>query len=93
VNVASDPARARSAKRRPPLRGAEGAESTPHAEPASDRETLVDEGIALFGSRYGRRVGREEARQMIERLTAFFRLLDEWEHREQGGPVEGEAAA
>jgi len=49
--------------------------------------------VALFGRRYCRVVGREETRQMIERLTAFFDLLAEWEHRAQAGAVEGEVAA
>jgi hypothetical protein len=92
VRVASDAVRAKVAKRRPPLH-AQGAESAPQDESVPEREALLDEAIALFGSRYHRTISREEARQMIERLTAFFDLLAEWEHRAQAGAVEGEVAA
>jgi len=93
MKVVGDPGRAKSAKLSPSPRAAQGAESAPHAEPAPDREALIDEGIGLFSSNYGRAVGREEARQMIGRLTAFFDLLAEWQDRAQGGTVEGEVAA
>ena len=92
MRVASGEVRVKVAKRRPPLR-AQGAESAPQDEPALEREALLDEAVTLFGRRYGRAVSREEARQMIERLTAFFELLAEWKDRAQAGPVEGEVAA
>ena len=90
--IASDVGPAERSKRRPHLR-ARGAESAPQEEPPQEREALLDQAVALFGRRYGRAVSREEARQMIERLTAFFDLLAEWEQRAQGGPAEGEVAA
>jgi hypothetical protein len=93
VKVAGDPSQAKLAKRRPRLRAAQGAESVPYPESAPEREALIDEGIALLGPRYGRAVGREEARQMIERLTAFFNILAEWQDRAQAGPGEGDVAA
>ena len=93
MNVVGGRARAKLAKRRPSLRPAQGAESAPHVAPAAEREALIDEAVALFGPRYGRTIDREEARQMIERLTAFFGLLAEWEFRAQHEPVEGQVAA
>jgi hypothetical protein len=94
MKVDGDPAgRASLATCWPPLHGAQGPESAPQIERHPESEALIDEAIALFGARYGRRVGRDEARQMIERLTAFFDLLAEWQSRAQDGPVEGEVAA
>jgi hypothetical protein len=92
MRTASAAVRAKVAERRPPL-PAQGAESGPQDEPAREREALIDEVTEIFGRSYGRVVGREEARQMIERLTAFFDLLNEWEQRAHTGPVEGEVAA
>jgi hypothetical protein len=37
-----------------------------------EREALIEEAIGLFSPRYGRAITRVEARQMLERLTAFF---------------------
>ena len=63
--------------------------------PASDpeREALIDDAIALFGPRYQRAISREEARQMMERLTAFFSLLASWDRRRRGGLEENDRAA
>ena len=91
MKVAGDPGPAKATNRR--LRARQGSESAPSPEPQRQRDALIDEAIALFGPRYGRAIGREEARQMIERLTAFFELLAEWEHRVQAGRVEGDVAA
>jgi len=85
---AGDPSPATATNRR--LRAAQGSESAPSC---SEPEVLLDEAIALFGSRYRRTISREEARQMVVRLTAFFDLLAEWQSRAQDGPVEGEVAA
>jgi hypothetical protein len=94
VKVASDAGRADLPKRRRPhLRASKGAESAPHVELAPEREAVIDEGIEIFSRRYSRTIGPEEARQMIQRLTAFFDLLAEWEQRAQRGQVEGERAA
>ena len=44
-----------------------------------DHEALIDEAVALFSRYYERPISKEEARQMTERLTAFFKLLIEWD--------------
>jgi len=44
---------------------------------------LIDEWVALFSRKYGRPVSREEAREMTDRLVAFFELLIEWQNRAQ----------
>lgn len=90
MKVARDPSQAKVAKR---LRVPQGSKSAPRPERHPESEALIDEAIALFGARYGRTIGRDEARQMIERLTAFFDLLAEWDQRLQARPVEGEVAA
>jgi hypothetical protein len=58
-----------------------------------EHEALIDEAIALFGPRYQRAITREEARQMMERLTAFFSLLASWDRRQRGELVENDRAA
>ncbi len=74
------------------LHSVEGSESDPQDEHHSAREGLIDEAITLFGPRSGRPLGREEARHLIERLTAFFSLLAEWDRVERG-EVDREIAA
>jgi hypothetical protein len=66
----------------------------PHS-PAADpeREALIDEAIDLFGPRHGRAITREEARQMMERLTAFFSLLASWDRSRRGELVGEDRAA
>jgi hypothetical protein len=93
MRAARDPAGEKLARCRPRLRAAQGSESAPFLEPSPELEALFDEAIALFGPRYGRAMSREEARQMIERLTAFVDLLAEWQDHAQDGPDEGEVAA
>ena len=48
-----------------------------------EHEALIDEWVALFSRKSGRTVSREEAREMSDRLVAFFELLIEWHNRAQ----------
>ena len=69
-----------------PRQSNEGSSLGPPAyDSDSERESLIDEAIALFSSRYGRAVSAEEARQMVERLTAFFGLLADWDRTQREG--------
>ena len=69
-----------------PRRSEEGSNAEPLASASdTEREALIDEAIALFSSRYGRAISAEEARQMVERLTAFFSLLVEWDRTKREG--------
>ena len=70
-----------------------GSDSAPFVEPDPDREALIDDAIALFGARYRRQVGREEARQLTVRLTAFFDVLAEWDRGVREPSFEGDVAA
>ena len=36
----------------------------------------------LFEQRTGRKLTREDARQIVENVTGFFRLLSEWQNME-----------
>ncbi len=42
-------------------------------------DDLIDETIALFEPRYGRKITREEAREILANLTGFFEILLEWD--------------
>ena len=46
-----------------------------------EHEALIDEAAASFSRYYARPISKEEARQMTERLTEFFKLLIEWDNR------------
>ena len=65
-----------------PPRAEQGSSAQPlPAGSDPEHEALIDEAVALFSRRYGRTFSREEARQAMERLTAFFELLHEWRSR------------
>jgi hypothetical protein len=53
----------------------------------------VDEGVGVFGRLYGRPVTREEARLAMERMIAFFHLLDQWDREKQARSVDDEHRA
>jgi hypothetical protein len=46
-------------------------------------EALLDKTIELFQKRTDRNLTREDAREMIENVTGFFRILGEWNRAEQ----------
>jgi hypothetical protein len=45
-------------------------------DPANDN--LIDRTIALWRSRLGRDLSREDAREIAENVVGFFRILHEW---------------
>lgn len=45
------------------------------------REALIDDAIRIFGKRYECDLSREEAGRMLDRLTAFFGILADWDGR------------
>lgn len=49
-------------------------------EPGSD---FLDETIAIWEPRAGRRLTREDAREIVHNLAGFFRVLQEWERAER----------
>lgn len=46
-------------------------------------EAFLDKTIELFQKRTDRNLTREDAREMIENVTGFFRILGEWNRTEQ----------
>lgn len=43
---------------------------------------FLDRTAQLFDQRTGRKLNREDARQIVENVTGFFRLLAEWQNME-----------
>ncbi len=50
---------------------------------------LNEQTISVFESRTGRVISEEEARQAVENISGFFRVLQEWEEAERKERVEG----
>jgi len=43
---------------------------------------LIQKTITIFGNRTTREISREEARQAVENISGFFRVLQEWAAKE-----------
>jgi len=43
---------------------------------------LIEQTISIFESRTGRLISQEEARQAVENISGFFRVLQEWTEAE-----------
>ena len=54
----------------------------PDARTAGSRERFA-EIVSLLQPRTGRVLGREDAREITENLTGFFRVLQQWERAER----------
>lgn len=48
-------------------------------------EDLVDQAITVWEPRYGRKITREEAREILANLTGFFEILLDWNRSAQPG--------
>lgn len=48
---------------------------------------LIEQTISVFENRTGREISQEEARQAVENISGFFRVLQEWAEAEskEGG--------
>ena len=55
------------------------------SDPANDN--LIDRTIALWRPRLGRDLSREDARQIAENVTGFFKVLAEWSRVEMEMPA------
>jgi hypothetical protein len=49
---------------------------------------LIEQTISIFKSRTGRSYSCEEARQAVENLSGFFRVLQEWAEAEDSAKSE-----
>jgi hypothetical protein len=45
---------------------------------------LIEQTISVFENRIGRVISKEEARQAVENISGFFRVLEEWAEAEGG---------
>jgi hypothetical protein len=50
---------------------------------------LIEETISVFERQTGREISHEEARQALENISGFFRVLQEWEDAEEEAKQEG----
>jgi hypothetical protein len=57
--------------------------SVPARKPKGVTSEFLDETIAFWQPRAKRTLTREDAREIIENLTGFFRVLDEWDRAER----------
>jgi hypothetical protein len=46
------------------------------------KSNLINRTVNLWQSRYGRDLSREDARQIVENVTGFFSVLNEWSRGE-----------
>ncbi|MFO7761688.1 MAG: hypothetical protein R6V20_08775 [Desulfobia sp.] len=46
-------------------------------------QELLDQTITLLENRTGRIISKEDARQAVDNISGFFRVLQEWEEAEQ----------
>jgi hypothetical protein len=53
-----------------------------HESPA-EHDDLIDQTIDIWQKRTDRRLTREDGREIIENITGFFTILQEWERKER----------
>ena len=46
-------------------------------------EKFLDETIEFWEPRYGKKLSRQDAQEIAENLTGFFRTVLEWERKEK----------
>ncbi|WP_049823788.1 hypothetical protein [Bradyrhizobium sp. WSM2254] len=59
---------------------------------AKSTPEFLDETIAFWGPKYGRELTREDARQIIENMTGFFKLLHEWDEEDRRAQKQADVA-
>jgi hypothetical protein len=60
------------------------AETDLFAQQRAIDDAFLDQTARLFGPRLGRPLSREDARQIVDNLGGFFRILAEWERIDRG---------
>lgn len=58
----------------------DGAHAIAEAPAAGD---YIDETVAFWQKRSKRQLSREDGREIVENLTGFFRVLQEWDRAER----------
>ena len=56
---------------------------TPHSE----RGDFIDQTIAIWQKRTERKLTREDGREIIENISGFFSVLQEWERNERAAEI------
>src|SRR3974390_1167647 len=51
--------------------------------PPTDRGDFIDQTIAIWQKRTERKLTREDGREIIENISGFFSILQEWDRRER----------
>ncbi|MFD9994691.1 hypothetical protein ACFWXH_07280 [Mesorhizobium sp. NPDC059054] len=46
-------------------------------------DAVLEQTIRLFESRTGRSMSKEDARQIVENVSGFFRILSDWDRTER----------
>lgn len=49
---------------------------------------LIDETVAIWQGRSSRQLSREDGRVIIENMTGFFRILQEWDRAERAAKTD-----
>ncbi|EJU13620.1 hypothetical protein LH128_07859 [Sphingomonas sp. LH128] len=63
-----------------------GERKAPHSRRFSNE--LVEKARSVFQKRTSQKLTNEDARQMLENLTGFFRVLHEWDRAQAKGDVD-----
>lgn len=53
-------------------------ETGPSSRARAVDDALLERTVRLFEARTGRSLSKEEARQIVENVSGFFRILAEW---------------
>src|SRR5262252_8710458 len=56
--------------------------SADHGAARTDRD-FIDQTMAIWQKRTERKLTREDGREIIENITGFFSILQEWERKER----------
>jgi len=49
---------------------------------------FIDETVAIWQERSSRQLSREDGREIIENMTGFFRILQEWDRAERAAKTD-----
>ena len=66
----------------PAARGAQSAESDSTPSRSYPSADLIQHTIRVWGPRLGRPLSEEDARQILENVVGFFRVLHGWDHNQ-----------
>ncbi|MCP1839110.1 hypothetical protein ACVIHI_007976 [Bradyrhizobium sp. USDA 4524] len=86
--------RTRGRKPRTPKGGSEdGRNSGTSYFATTSSPEFLDQTIAFWGPKYGRDLTREDARQIIENMTGFFKVLYAWDEEDRRAEAQRQAGA